>query len=188
MTRVALELSPGVWRHASLTPDEFGPVLSRLAARDASRLATNTALMARAPALVRRLQFRPEVIERWESPETTLVQGWGDCDNIGRTLAALGGAKGYPSSVWVGYPNGRSAGSRHAIGVVAGLRGDLSGWSELWQAARRGVSKAVPRLREVTDEINKASSHPFWKWVLTAAPVAVGAPPLPYGDMLKVLT
>lgn len=188
MTVVRVELSPRRWVTAQLRPEEFGPVLTRLAQRDADRLRRDTAFLAKAPGLVRRLQFRPETTETWESPETTLTAGFGDCDNIGRALAALGAAKGYPSSVWVGYPEGRSTGPRHAIGVVGGKRGDLSGWSELYQAAKRGVRRVVPRLKEVSAELVDATEHPFWHWALAAAPMAVGAPPLPYPALLRILT
>jgi hypothetical protein len=182
VTRVAVELRPGQWVQAELRPDEYGTVLTRLAKADGERLRRDPALLRNAPELLRRVHYRRELGERWESPETTLRQGWGDCDNIGRTLAALGAARGYPSSVWVGYPSGRSVGARHAIGVVDGRRGDLSGWSELWQAVKRGSQSALPKLREVSRELSESLESPYWRWALTAAPVALGLPPAPYGE------
>lgn len=157
-------------------------MLTRLAQADGERLRRDPALMESAPELLRRLRYRREIGERWESPETTLRQGWGDCDNIGRTVAALGAAQGYPAHVWVGFPGGRSVGARHAIGVVDGRRGDLSGWSELWQAVRRGSARALPKLREVSRELSESLESPYWRWALSAAPVILGAPPAPYGE------
>lgn len=185
MSRIQVEMTPGQWRLAELVPAEYGPVLSRLAQADGKRLRGEPQLLARAPELLRRLKYRRELAERWEAPETTLKNGWGDCDNIARTVAALGAARGYPAHVWVGYPNGRSVGSRHAVGVVDGMRGDLSGWSELWQAVRRGASSAAPKLAEVTQELREALESPYWRWALTSAPIALGAPPLPYGEMAR---
>lgn len=185
MTRVAVELSPGRWVQASLRPEEYGAVLTRLAQADGARLRTQPTLMERAPELLKRLKFRREIGERWESPETTLSQGWGDCDNIGRTLAGLGAARGYKASVWVGYPGGRSWGARHAIGVVDGRRGDLSGWSELLQALGRGSRAVIPKLREVSKELSESLESPYWRWALNVAPLAIGAPPAPYAQWLQ---
>lgn len=177
MTAVLVEIAPGQWARTDVAPADFGRVLTALAKADAKRIRAKPQLLREAPQAVQRLTFKRELAERWESPETTMAQGYGDCDNIGRLMSALGEALGYSSEVWVGYPEGRTSGARHAIGVVGGYRGDLSGLSELWQAAKRGVSSAVPKLQEVSREVQSATAHPFWKWVLAGgASMATGVP------------